>query len=77
VWITGNEVVGTGIEVSEVAASATGNGNLLADAVCMLKYNNIAAAFACFNCAKETRRTAADYDDIKARGGGRDLTFVI
>ena len=64
VWVGGNEVVGAGMEVGEIAPAAAGYSNLLADAVRMLEHDYIACAFAGFNGTEKTRRSSTDYYDV-------------
>src|SRR6185312_6192064 len=60
VWVGGDEVVGGGVEISEVAAAAPGVSDLLSDAICMLEHDHSAATLAGFDGAEETGRSAAD-----------------
>jgi hypothetical protein len=61
--VSREEVVRAGVSISEVAAPAAGDGNLLADSFCVFQYEDSAPALACFNRAKETGRSRAnDYD---------------
>jgi len=53
------------IEVREVTASATGNGDLLTDAFRVFDYEDSTATFSCFDCAKESCCTAANDDYIE------------
>jgi hypothetical protein len=79
VWIGGNEVVGAGVKVGEVATAATGDRDLFADSISMLKDDYFASAFAGFNSTEETRRSSADYYDVflDRKGRGRNFPFVI
>ena len=52
VWIGGDEIVSAGIEVSEIASSAAGDGDFLSDAFCVLEHDNTPAALSSFNRAK-------------------------
>ena len=71
VGIGGNEVVGTGVEIGEVAAAAAGNGNLLSDAIRMLKHDDLAASFSRFDGAEKTGCPAANHNDVCLSHGPR------
>src|SRR5687767_13062000 len=64
VWVGGDEVVGAGVNVSEVASSPAGDGDLLADAVRVLEHHHSAATLGSFNRAKQACCSAADNYDI-------------
>src|SRR5258706_7930811 len=61
VWVSGDEIVGAGMEVGEIAPAAPGYSNLLADAVRKLEDDNFATAFAGFNSTEKTGRSASNY----------------
>jgi hypothetical protein len=64
VWVVGKEVVRGRIQISEIAAAASGNGYLFANALGMFKHYDFTAAFSCLNRTKETCCSSADYNDI-------------
>ena len=65
VRIGGNEVFRLAVQVGEVAASAAGNQDLLADALGALQHYHTSSALAGFDGAHEPRRSAAQDDDVK------------
>ena len=64
VWVARNEVVGSGVEVGEVAAAAAGDSDLFSDAFSVFQYDDTATAFAGFNSTEEAGGTAANYYDV-------------
>ena len=64
VRICRKKVGGVRMNISEVAAAAAGDRDLLADSIGVLQDQNLASAFACFNRAKQTRSATADDNDI-------------
>ena len=64
VRIGGDEIVRAGMDVGEVASSAAGNGDLLADAVRVLEYHHFPAPLSSFNRAEKTCCSASDNYNI-------------
>ena len=66
------------MEVGEVTAAASGNCDLLADAISVLEDDHATSALTGFDGAKETGCTGADHYDV---GAGdlrrRDFQFVV
>jgi hypothetical protein len=65
VGIGGEEVVGAGVQVGEVAAAAAGDKDLLAGLVTALEYRNAAAAAAGFNGGHEARGASAEDENVE------------
>jgi hypothetical protein len=68
--IFGEEVLRRCARVGEVATPAAGDENLCAGLAVMVEQQHASAARPRRDGAHETRRTGADYDDIKGRHGG-------
>lgn len=64
VRIGGEIILRIGIKVGEVATSAAGNLYLLANAISVFDEQHPASALPCFDSAKQTRRAAANDNDI-------------
>ena len=59
VGIGGEEVVGSGVQVGEIAAASSGDENFLADAVGMFEDSDAAAAVGGFDGGEEAGGTGA------------------
>jgi len=59
VGIGGKEVVGSGVEIGEIAAASTGDENFLADAVGMFEDSDAATALGSFDGGEEAGGTGA------------------
>ena len=64
VRIFGEKVFRAGVDVGEVAAAASGDEDLLADAFGMVEQDDAAAAAACLDCAHHAGRACAQNYDI-------------
>ena len=64
-WIRGDEIFRTAMNVGEVAATTAGDEDFLADAVGVLEHSDAAAAFAGLNGAHEARGACAEDDCVE------------
>jgi len=64
VRISGDEIIGSGVEVGEVAAAAAGDRNLFADTFSVFEDYYFASTFAGFNGAKEPGGSSSNDGDV-------------
>lgn len=65
VRITGDEVLGTSVDVSEIASAAAGDNDLAAHLRIVLDHENTTAALPRLDRTEKTGRSAADNDRVK------------
>jgi hypothetical protein len=53
------------MNIGEIAASATGDENFLAESVRTFEHRNAPAAFAGFDCAHQSRRASTENESIE------------
>jgi hypothetical protein len=78
VRVGGDEVLGLTVQVSEVAAAASGNQDLFADTASAFQNCHASSALACLDGAHEARGAAPENNDVEfffhdqrcPRGGG-------
>ncbi len=74
VGVGGEKIFGRGVKVGEIAASAAGDEDFLADAIGEFKEAHTATAFGGFDGAEQASGTGAEDEDIKgARHSARSL----
>src|ERR1044072_4090726 len=72
--VLGNEVVGAGVQVGEVAAPAARDRDLLTNALGVFEHDHFATTFAGGNRAKESGGATANHDDIGFSHGRQRIT---
>ncbi len=65
--IGGDEILGSGVNVGEVAAASAGDEDFFADAVGVFEERDTAATFASLEGAKETGGASAEDQDVEGR----------
>jgi hypothetical protein len=71
VFVRGEEVLGSAMDVGEIAAASTGDENFLADAIGTLQNGDTPPAFPGFNGAKQASRPGAKNQSVKPVVQGR------
>ncbi len=64
-WVGGEKVLGPAVDVREVAAAAARDEDLAADFAVALEHDDAAAPLPRPRCAEQTRRAAAEDDQIE------------
>ena len=67
-WIRGDEVLWTAMNVGKVAAAAAGDENLLPDSVCVVQHGHPLAVLSGFDGAQQACSTGTENEDIKNVG---------
>ena len=78
VRVFGEEIFRAAVDVGEIAPAASGDEDLLADALCVIQQDDPAAAAACFDCAHHSGGTGAqDYDINLLHSSSLILTLLL